>query len=193
MKENMFKIANIQTRESDRDFKEISGVFEDMSFSVMVKKTNSNQLDSNIDDMIIEALSKHYNVAELKSELLVHADGDKVGELDVVFHNDAGISYYMEIEKSNKKTLWFDYIKILTKLEEDPEGRGIIMCPTNYAHKVGIWNLYKEAVLYKNHLKRVFGGSALNRVAVIGYTQYAYLDGQWNEYDPKVVQRIKNT
>jgi len=124
---------------------------------------------------------------------LVQADGEKVGELDIVFRDGDDVSYYMEIEKSNKKTLWFDYIKILTKLEEDSNGRGIIMCPTNYAHKVGVWNLYKEAVLYKNHLKRVFSGNTLNRVAVIGYTQYAYLDGKWKEYDSNIIRRIKSS
>ncbi len=188
----MFKIAKIQTKELDKDFIGITRIFEDMEFSVTIKKTNSKQLDSNIDERIVEQLSQHFKVTKLKSELQVQADGEKVGELDIVFH-DADISYYMEVEKSNKKTLWFDYIKILTKLAEDPKAKGIIMSPTNYAHKVGVWNLYKEAVLYKKHLKRVFGGDALNRVAVIGYTQYAHLDGHWKEYDSDIIQRIKNS
>jgi len=189
----MFKIAQIQTKELDKDFIEIARIFEDMEFSVTIKKTNGKQLDSNIDEKIIEQLSEYFSVTQSKSELLVQAGGEKVGELDIVFHDHGDIPYYMEVEKSNKKTLWFDYIKILTKLAENPDGRGVIMCPTNYAHKVGVWNLYKEAVLYKNHLIRVFGGEALNRVAVIGYTQYAHIDGHWKEYDSEIVQRIKNS
>jgi Holliday junction resolvase-like predicted endonuclease len=188
----MFKIAQIETKEVDKDFIDIARIFEDMKFSVTIKKSNSKQLDSNIDERIIEQLSRHFKVTKSKSELLVQADGEKVGELDIVFR-DADISYYMEVEKSNKKTLWFDYIKILTKLADDPKGKGIIMTPKNYAHKVGVWNLYKEAVLYKNHLKRVFGGDALSRVAVMGYTQYAHIDGHWKEYDSEVIQRIKNS
>lgn len=189
----MFKIAQIQTKETDIEFAKISRIFEDMEFSISVKKTNGKQLDSNIDEKIIENLAKFFQVSYEKDDLLVEADGEKVGELDIVFHDADGTPYFMEVEKSNKKTLWFDYIKILTKLAEHPNGKGIIMCPTNYAHKVGVWNLYKEAVLYKNHLKRVFGSVALNRVTVIGYTQFAYINGKWKEYDSNLVQRIKNS
>jgi CRISPR/Cas system CMR subunit Cmr6 (Cas7 group RAMP superfamily) len=163
----VFKIAQLQTKELDNNFNEIIHIFENMEFSVTIKESNNKQLDSNIDERIIEQISEYFTVIKSKSELLVQADGEKVGELDVVFHDHDGIPYFMEVEKSNKKTIWFDYIKILTKLSENPDGRGIIMCPTNYAHKVGVWNLYKEAVLYKNHLKRVFGGEALTRVTVI--------------------------
>jgi len=189
----MFKIAQIQTKEMDDDFIEIAEIFEDMEFSVTIKESNSKQLDSDIDQKIVERLSEYFIVAKTKSELLVQADGEKVGELDIAFRDHDDTPYYMEVEKSNKKTLWFDYIKILTKLADTPEGRGIVMCPTNYAHKVGVWNLYKEAVLYKKHLKRVFGSNALDRVAVIGYTQYAHIDGDWKEYDSEIVQRIKSS
>ena len=189
---NMYKISSIQTKETDSDFIKIAKLFEDVEFSITVKKSNSKQLDSNIDECIIQALSNKYKIHNSKEDLLVEAGGEKVGELDIVFQRK-DISYYMEIEKSNKKTLWFDYIKILTRLGTDINGRGIVMCPTNYAHKVGVWNLYKEAVIYKNHLKRVFGGSILDRVAVIGYTQYAKIDNQWKEYDSEVVNKIKNS
>jgi len=188
----MFKIANIKTLEDRIDLKNIARVLEDIEFSVIVKKSNSNQLDSDIDAKIEEALSKSYLVMPSKSDLLVKAEGTKVGELDIVFSSDK-ITYYMEIEKSNKKTLWFDYIKILTRLESDVGGIGILMCPTNYAHKVGVWNLYKEAVLYKKHLKRVFGSESLDRIAVFGYTQYAYLESKWVEYDSDIIAKIKSS
>jgi hypothetical protein len=122
----------------------------------------------------------------------VFANGAKFGELDIVFRDRQKISYYMEVEKSNKKTLWFDYIKILTKLESDPNGLGVVMCPVNYTHSGGVWNLYQEAVIYKNHLKRVFGSSFLDRVSVLGYMQYAFLDGKWQKFDRNVVKHIKN-
>lgn len=187
----MFKISNIQTKELSQDFNNIVATLEDITFSVTIKQSNNKQLDSNIDQEIIKRLSEFYQMSGVKSDLLVQVAGEKVGSLDIVFKDKSDISYYVEIEKSNKKTLWFDYIKILTKLEEDPTGKGIIICPTNYAHKVGIWDLYKEASVYKNHLKRVFGGDSLNRIAVIGYTQYAYIDNRWNEYDPDIIRRIK--
>ncbi len=188
----MFKIANIQVHEDNAEFKKIARILENIEFSVTVKKSNSNQLDSDIDSKIEAALSEHYSVSSSKSDLLVEAEGARVGELDIVFR-DSKTTYYMEIEKSNKKTLWFDYIKILTRLENDINGIGILMCPTNYAHKIGVWNLYKEAVLYKKHLKRVFGSELLDRVAVFGYTQYAYLENQWLEYNPSIVAKVKNS
>jgi|GEM_PF-5855436 len=188
----MFKIANIQMLVDNVDLKNIARLLENTEFSVRVKKSNSNQLDSDIDSKVEEALSKNYLVMPSKSDLLVEAEGVKVGELDIVFSNNK-TTYYMEIEKTNKKTLWFDYIKILTRLESDVNGIGILMCPTNYAHKIGVWNLYKEAVIYKKHLKRVFGAESLDRVAVFGYTQYAYLKSDWVEYDSSIIAKIKNS
>ena len=123
----------------------------------------------------------------------VETDGINVGKLDLIFKDGKNNAYYMEIEKSNKKTLWFDYIKILTQIESDQNSRGIVMSPSNYAHSVGVWDLYKEAVIYKNHLKRVFGGGTIDRVFVIGYTQYAFIDNDWQEFDSAVVKQIKNS
>ncbi len=188
----MSKIANIQVNEDNTDLKNIARILENIEFSVKVKKSNSNQLDSDIDTKIEEAISKHYVVLRSKSDLLVEAEGAKIGELDIVFR-DSKTNYYMEIEKSNKKTLWFDYIKILTRLESDVNGIGILVCPTNYAHKVGVWNLYKEAVSYKKHLKRVFGSESLDRVAVLGYTQYAYLESKWLKYNSSIIAEVKNS
>ena len=189
----MFKIGNIKTSESNSSLHQIANLFEGMKFTVNIKNTNSKQLNSNIDKEVIKTLSQKYTVTTSKKELLVEVDGVKVGELDIMFNDEKNNTYYMEIEKSNKKTLWFDYIKILTILKLNQNGRGIVMCPSNYAHSAGVWNIYKEAVIYKNHLKRVFGDSALNRVSVIGYTQYVFLDNKWQEFDSTIIKQIKLT
>jgi hypothetical protein len=188
----MFKIANLQTSEANSHSKRLAKLFEGMCFSITIQNSNSNQMDSDIDVRIIEKISDSREYTVSKSDSLVFADGEKFGELDLVFRDRRKISYYMEIEKSNKKTLWFDYIKILTKLESDSDGLGIMMCPVNYAHSIGVWNLYQEAVIYKNHLKRVFGSNSIDRVSVLGYTQYAFLDRKWQKFDSNVVKRIKN-
>lgn len=187
----MYKIGNIKTSGTCAELQHLAKAFEGMEFSIKIKNTNSKQMDSNIDLRIIEVLSDNYDVSSSKKDLYVEAEGKRVGELDIMFSDKVNIAYYMEIEKSNKKTLWFDYIKILTKLASKEKSKGIVMCPTNYAHSVGVWNLYKEAVAYKNHLKRVFGSTYLDRVSVIGYTQYAYLSNKWQEFDSSVVKKIK--
>ncbi len=76
---------------------------------------------------------------------------------------------YIEIEKSNKKTLWFDFVKLISKVEGHPNRVGIVICPKNYAHRLGTWNLYHEAVLYHKHLARLSNNDNLNQIAVIGY------------------------
>lgn len=188
-----FKIGNIQVSNANGVIIEVAKYFEGMTFQIKIKSSNSKQMDSNIDDRIVEILSKSYSVTTSKQDLLVEADKIKVGELDIKFKDRENIAYYMEVEKSNKKTLWFDYIKILTQLKSDQGSYGIIMCPSNYAHSTGVWDLYTEAVTYKNHLKRVFGGEALDRVSIIGYTQYTFLNNKWKEFDTSVVKQIKNT
>lgn len=187
----MYKVGNIQVSDPGSGFARIAEVLEGLQFSIMIKTSNSKQMDSDIDERIIESISQKYIVSTSKAECAVEADGEKVGKLDLVFKDNSNDRYYTEIEKTNKKTLWFDYIKILTKLESDPQGYGVVICPSNYAHSSGVWNLYKEAVVYKNHLKRVFGAAGLGRVAVIGYTQYALLDDKWQEFDSGLVKKIK--
>lgn len=186
----MLKISNIITDSANSVSDKLVKIFDDMSFSIEIQNRNSNQMDSNIDLRIIETLSKEYSVTTTKVDLLVQTDEIKIGQLDLMFIDD-NFSYYMEIEKSNKKTLWFDYIKILTKLESNIDSKGIIVCPTNYAHTVGVWDLYKEAVIYKKHLQRVFNNKLLDKISVIGYTQYALLNNDWKKFDSEVVRRIK--
>ena len=81
--------------------------------------------------------------------------------------------------KTDKKRLWFDFIKILTCLKSDTNGKGLIICPKNYAHSNGVWDLFEEAQSYKHHLERVFDkhSDVLKRVFIIGYEQ------QYKEHD----------
>ncbi|MEJ1380698.1 MAG: hypothetical protein RPT95_06985 [Candidatus Sedimenticola sp. (ex Thyasira tokunagai)] len=193
MTENMFKIASIQVDSSDERIKSLGRHLDNMTFSITVKESNSRQIDSDIDKRIISLLSKSYQVYRNKKDLMVSVGAERIGELDGRIIDESGIEYYLEIEKSNKKTIWFDYVKILTCLASDDSGIGLLICPKNYAHKVGVWNLYKEAVIYKKHLQRVFPGSSLNRVGVIGYTQYVRNNSDWIEYDSKIVNELKRS
>ena len=68
MSKNMFKISGIQTKETDSDFVKIAKLFEDIEFSITVKKSNGKQLDSNIDERIIHVLSKKYKIHNSKGK-----------------------------------------------------------------------------------------------------------------------------
>ena len=189
----MFRISGLTTDDSIPAINELIRLLDGLEFDVTIKQTNSKQLDSNIDAKIEEAIGRMYKLSKAKQDLLVQANGEKIGELDLVYWDDDGFPHYLEVEKSNKKTLWFDYIKILTKLAENEIAYGIILSPSNYAHKVGVWNLYKEAVAYKGHLSRLFGGGLLDRVGVVGYTQYAFLGGDWVAFNPNDIKKLKDT
>ncbi len=188
---NVFKISNIHTSGSSSAVNEITLLLDGMAFDITVSKANSRQLDSNIDAKIEEKIGGTFRLSKAKNEVIVQADGEKIGELDLVYWGEDGCPRYLEIEKTNKKTLWFDYVKILTKLADDSTGLGVVLCPSNYAHQVGVWNLYKEAVAYKGHLRRLFGGELLDRVGVVGYTQYALIDGNWVAFNSNVIRRLK--
>jgi hypothetical protein len=189
---SVFIISNIETDKSNKLISFIANDLSNLEFDIRVKKTNSNQLDSNIDLVIENKLSKLSEILPKKSRI-IEAGGEKIGKLDIAIIASNGLTYFIEIEKSNKKTLWFDYVKLLTLIKSKPNSYGIIICPKNYAHKTDVWNLYSEAVKYKAHLARVFDSSALERIFIIGYTQYAYLEDTWKPFSTSVVQKIKNT
>ncbi len=190
---NAFKISNIQASGSNLAVKEIISLLDGMTFNITISKANSRQLDSNIDERIEEKLDGAYRLSKAKNEVTVQTDGEKIGELDLVYWGEDGCLRYLEIEKTNKKTLWFDYVKILTKLADDSAGLGVVLCPSNYAHQVGVWNLYKEAVAYKGHLRRLFGGELVDRVGVVGYTQYALIGGEWVAFNSHIIKRLKGS
>ncbi|EMA8957704.1 hypothetical protein KW489_18120 [Vibrio fluvialis] len=189
----MFKIADIEIDKQDQVSTFIAAELEDLAFEVTVKDTNSRQLDSNIDHVVERKLSESAVKVFSKKDRVITTNSEKIGELDIAFEAKNGQTYFIEIEKTNKKTIWFDYVKLLTLIQANEGSCGIIICPKNYAHKVGTWNLFKEAVAYKSHLARVFQSSSLERVYVIGYTQYAYLDESWMNFTPETVSRIKNS
>ncbi|PKH06648.1 hypothetical protein [Moritella sp. Urea-trap-13] len=187
----MYKIADIEIDMRDSVSSFVADKLEGLVFDITVKETNSRQLDSNIDHVVEQKLSEIASRIFQKKDRLITTNSEKVGELDIAFDANNGHTYFIEIEKSNKKTIWFDYVKLLTLIQEHDDSYGIIICPKNYAHKVGTWDLFKEAKAYKSHLTRVFQSSSLDRVYVIGYTQYAFLDNNWVKFSPETVLRIK--
>ena len=165
----MFKISSVETESQLRFALNVVSLISDLEFSVDVGKANSRQITSDIDERISRKLEEKYQLISGKEELRVYAGSNHIGEIDLAFSdNENGVIAYIEIEKTNKKTLWFDYVKLVSKIENDPTRIGIVVCPKNYAHRRGTWNLYQDALQYRNHLARLSCNDSFDRIAVIG-------------------------
>lgn len=99
----------------------------------------------------------------------------------------------IEVEKSNKKTIWFDIIKILMLVQQQVADFGLLLVPRNYAHKHGEWDLFKEARFYRWCLLRFakVGPDLLSKLAIIGYTQEAQNAGNWTRLNSAALTDIK--
>jgi len=103
------------------------------------------------------------------------------------------ITTVIEIEKSNKKTIWFDLIKILMIIGQNIAHFGLLVVPRNYAHKIGVWDLFSEARYYKWCFAQFakVDSCLLSKIAILGYTQEAHISGNWTRLDSSVVRSIK--
>jgi hypothetical protein len=104
-----------------------------------------------------------------------------------------GVAVAIEVEKSNKKTIWFDIIKILMLVEQHIADFGILLVPRNYAHKLGEWDLFREARFYRWCLLRFarVNPGLLSKLAIIGYTQEAHIAGSWMRLNSAALTDIK--
>jgi hypothetical protein len=99
----------------------------------------------------------------------------------------------VEIEKSNKKTIWFDIIKILMLVQQRVADFGLLLVPRNYAHKLGEWDLFKEARFYRWCLLRFakVEPDLLSNLAIIGYTQEVQIASDWVRLSSSALMNIK--
>lgn len=111
---------------------------------------------------------------------------------DAILSKD-NVTVIVEIEKSNKKTIWFDLIKIMMLIGQDVTDFGILVVPRNYAHKIGVWDLFSEARYYRWCLAQYakVEHNLLSKIAIVGYTQEAHISGNWARLDSSVVKSIK--
>ncbi len=73
-----------------------------------------------------------------------------------------GIKAVIEIEKGNKKTIWFDFIKMWMFIEAKKADFGVLICPVNYAHKLH----WYEHLLKEQHF--TFSNTNDTRILNIG-------------------------
>ena len=163
-----------------------------MLFHGIIKSAANNyQINSNFDSSWI----KEVNAAGWKSESLRNL-GNLKGipniQPDAILSKD-NVTIIVEIEKSNKKTIWFDLIKIMMLIGQGVADFGILVGPRNYAHKVGVWDIFSEACDYRWYLAEYakVDHNLLSRIAIIGYTQEAHISGNWARLDSSVVKSIK--
>ena len=102
-------------------------------------------------------------------------------------------TFTVEIEKSNKKTIWFDFMKLMLLIGRQIADYGILVVPRNYAHKNGVWELFSEARYYRYCLSKFakVDSELLSKIAIIGYTQESYISGKWQLMDASVINVIK--
>lgn len=106
---------------------------------------------------------------------------------------DGNATVVVEVEQSNKKNIWFDFIKIMLLVGQQVANFGFLLVPRNYAHKVGVWDLFSEARYYRWCLIRfaAVDPQLFSKLAIVGYTQQALIDGIWRELDTRVIAEIK--
>lgn len=125
-----------------------------------------------------EGLKKLKNITNIKPDAILFKDNLKVT---------------VEIEKANKKTIWFDLMKIMMLVGQGVVNFGILIVPRNYAHKLGVSDLFKEARYYRWYLKQYakVNNNLISKIAIIGYTQEVHIYCNWVHVDRSVVKSIK--
>ena len=164
-----------------------------LSFHGVIKSpVNSYQIDiSDFDSQWIKkATTIGYRVSPLPN--LRELGGIPNIKPDAILTQN-NVNIAVEIEKSNEKTIWFDFIKLLMLIDQKMAHFGLLVLPRNYAFRTGTWNLFDEARYYRWCLARfakVDTGS-LSRLAIIGYTQEVYTSSGWALLNDSTVKTIK--
>jgi len=166
---------------------------EMMQFTgTIASAANAYQVNTDFDTALI---ARMIEVADWQSALLPALG--QLGEIpsiqpDGLLRKD-DVTVAIEVEKSNKKTIWFDIIKILMLVQQHAADFGLLLVPRNYAHKHGEWDLFKEARFYRWCLLRFakVGLDLLSKLAIIGYTQELQVAGNWMRLNSSALTDIK--
>jgi hypothetical protein len=139
----------------------------DFAFSVADAKVNQGQTACDFDDALEKAL--HARGATTFTSSLPSGIPQ---ELDFAFTFD-GKTVAVEIEKANREKILRDILKCHVYLCAGADF-AIVGLPRNYAHKHGVWDLFKFGVERYNECRTYGFGSAenLGRILLFGYEQY---------------------
>lgn len=131
--------AHLSEREPPHDpifcagIKEFIAASEGCEFEGNIKgKANSCQLTSKLDDRLIHSIG--WSTSQLKPD-------KELGQLPGIAPDglfDYGTSrILLEVEKTNKKTIWFDLIKMIMLIRSHAAEYGLLVVPRNYCHSLG--------------------------------------------------------
>lgn len=160
------------------------------------RESNSRQLDIRFDVHLLASLSRHGCQCQATPALdggqLEGTWGNEVADA-IVQCGDAS-PVVIEIEKANKKTMWFDFIKLWMFIDTGQANVGLLLCPTNYAHRHGVWDLFDQAQRYKQFLARFarVPKSRMNRIGIIGYEQQIRRGRRYVLWNREEFRRVKS-
>lgn len=166
-------------------------ILDNMSFDgVIESEKNSYQMNINFDAIFFKKM-RNTGWHSISTEDIW--DSHKVSKMvpDAIMAKD-NTTLVIEIEKSNKWTIWFDFMKIF-RINEDIANFGILIVPRNWPHSNGVYDLFKEARKYLWYINR-YGKTEdkiLSKIAIIGYTQEVYWNNKWQEWTKSIQIQIK--
>jgi hypothetical protein len=175
----------------------LSQVLNGLHYTGSTRASNSTQLDIHFEGPFVTSLKTGgWHVVEDPSPEWREADehwGHPKADLLIHLGNSENQKAILEIEKANKKTVWFDFIKLWMFLESEDIGAGVLVCPSNYAHKSGVWNVFEDACRYKRLLARFAGvpREKLRAVGILGYMQLIERDGDYRRWDRREFEEAK--
>ena len=177
--------------------KALSQILEGLDYTGSTRVSNSTQLDIYFETPFLTRLkASGWHVVEHPSPQLRGADerwGNPRADLLIHFGDGEHQKVVLEIEKTNKKTVWFDFIKLWMFLESQDVGAGVLVCPSNYAHTIGVWSVFDEACRYRRLLARFarVPRDKLGAIGILGYTQFVRRDGDYRYWDSFEFQEAK--
>jgi hypothetical protein len=200
--EVVFRVGKVELCSTDCDtdlckaMSQLLPIIETLTYSGKTRISNSHQLNIYFDDCLLEALKKAGWLVQSQPKLKSFG-GNSVGQQTadaLISHSSMGKPIVLEIEKANKKTVWFDFIKLWLFIDNRQANSGIIICPFNYVHGHGIWNIFKEACEIKNYLKNVahVPKMRLESIGIIGYEQMVNIRGKFSAWTDSEFEFIKS-
>jgi hypothetical protein len=174
---------------------ELAALLRGLPYEGTLRETNSTQLDIGFENSLEVRLRESEWSLEVEPVLNVSRLPERTegAKADFIIWKTKNPRLVLEVEKANKKTLWFDFMKVWLFMATEQADCGLLVCPLNYAHKLGVWELFAEACRYKRLLTRVAGVplERVSHVGIIGYEQRVHLDGDLRSWTRDTFKQIK--
>lgn len=167
---------------------EIKDALIGLEFSMSIGQSNSDQFESGLDQIIAARLIRQGWIAREDRDCpqVARPDIGWAARPDLLIERSGAPKIIIEVEKSDKRKVWDDLMKLWLLVDGENADLGLLICPTNYASRTTDWNLFdyaRRSILLLQHAAQV-PSVRLSKLAVIGYTQ-RLLDGSntapWNK------------